>query len=72
MKTWIQKIKGKNVVRFKHGNQIFTIQDYNGYSSYKDAEWMQNCLDRMFESYDKSVIANYLKSIEKGRDERSE
>jgi hypothetical protein len=59
MTTFIVKVDGKKVVKFKHRNQIFTIQAYNGYSSGKDAEWMKDCLDRFFEKYEEDLIATY-------------
>ena len=54
MNVFIQKIKGRERVRIKHGNQIFTIDDYNGYHG-DEIEWLKNCVERFFSAYDESV-----------------
>jgi hypothetical protein len=58
MKVFIQKVKRKDRVKFGHGNQIFTIEDYNGYKG-NEIEWLKNCLERFFESYDKSISQHH-------------
>jgi len=62
MKVFIQRIAGRDRVRFRHGNQIFTIEDYNGYHG-KEIEWLENCLKRFFENYDESIKKEYNENI---------
>lgn len=71
MKVFIQKIKGRDRVRIKHGDQIFTIDDYNGYKG-DEIEWLKNCVERFFTVYDASVKKSADQSETSSRQQENE